>query len=181
MRSLKKAYNLLTKFEIWFLFIIFFLTTVAVVVNVFLRKLFNVSFPWIDELSRFIMLITICLGLSIAVTNDSHPRMDAVQGLFRGNAKKAMVLLADLITVAILAIVSWYAIQQGIKTIRNNADLATIPLKLWMFWIFIPIGYVGAVIRGIVNIVFDILDFSGKDPRKLPAESTGSPGEEVEE
>lgn len=181
MRSLKKAYNLLTRFETWFLFIIFFLTTAAVVVNVFLRKLFSISFPWIDELSRFIMLITICFGLSIAITNDSHPRMDAVQGLFRGNAKKAVILLADLITVAILAIVSRYAIQQGIKTIRNNADLATIPLKLWMFWIFIPVGYVGAVLRGVANIVFDILDFSGKDPRKLSDESTSSPGEEVEE
>ena len=179
MRRLKKAYDALTKFETWSLFIVFFLTTVAVVLNVFMRKVFSIAFPWIDELSRFIMLITICLGLSIAITGGVHPKMDAVQGLFKGNAKKAMILLADIITLVILALVSYYSIQQCAKTIRNNADLATIPLKLWMFWIFIPIGYIGAVLRGIANVVFDLLDFSDRDPRKLSSPNTGESEEEV--
>ena len=168
MKKLKKAYQILTKAEIWFVFIIFFFATAATVVNVVLRKLFAINLNWVDELSRFIMLITICLGMSIAVSDGSHPKMDTIQSLFKGKGHKAIVLVADVVFAVLLIWGAVLAIQQEARTIRTGADLTTIPLKLWVFWLFVPIGFTGGAIRCACNVVFDILDFFGKDPRKLP-------------
>jgi len=173
MKALKKAYDWLTKFEIWFLFIIFFFATVSTVINVFLRKVVGTSFNWIDELSRFIMLITICLGMSIAVTEGTHPKMDSIQLLFKGKARQAIVLVADIVFAVILVFSSIYAVKQGIKTIHTGAVLATMPLKLWMFWIFVPLGFTGGAIRSMFNVAFDVMGFVGKDPRTPAAAEDG--------
>ena len=168
MKALKKAYQVLTKVEIWFLFAIFLFATVSTVVNVILRKVAGSNLNWIDELSRFIMLITVCLGMSIAVSSDIHPKMDSIQLLCKGNARKVIVLIADLIFAVLLIIGAKFAIQQEIKTIHTGAVLSAVPLKLWVFWLFIPLGFTGGAIRGVCNVIFDLMGFFGKDPRQLP-------------
>ncbi len=177
MKTLKKIYDVLTKVEVWALFIIFFFATASTVVNVILRKLFAFSFNWIDELSRFIMLITICMGMSIAISHGSHPKMDTIQALFKGKGKIAVTLVADVVLTALMAFGAFLAVQQELKTIANSADLATMPLKLWMFWLFVPLGFTGGAVRSLFNVIFDIMGFQGKDPRQTMAET----GEEVEE
>lgn len=170
MKTLKKLYNSLTQIETWFVFIVFLFATVATVVNVILRKFNGISFNWIDELSRFIMLITICIGMSVAISHNAHPKMDSVQSLFKGKAKQVVVLLADIILAGLMVLGAYLAIKQEIKTINNGATLSTMPLKLWVFWMFIPLGFTGASVRGILNVVFDIMGFSGKDPRLTEGE-----------
>ena len=177
MKRLKKSYQILTTVETWFFFTIFFFATVATVINVILRKLFGLSFNWIDESSRFIMLITMCLGMSIAVTGDIHPKMDSVQAIFKGKGKKIIVLLADLVFTFIMIVGTRYAIAQELKTYKTGAALSAIPLKLWVPWMFIPIGFAGASIRGIFNIIFDIMGLYGKDPRTSEKEEVGKEGE----
>ena len=168
MKGLKKAYEALTKLETWFMFLLFFVTTLAVVINVILRKLFSMSFPWIDELSRFIMLVTGCVGLSVAMTGDLHPKMDSLASVFRGRAKQIFRLVGNIVTLVIMAIVAWYSVKQGIKTIHNGAMLGTVQMKLWVFWIFVPLGFVGATVRTALNVVFDTMGLFGKDPRTAP-------------
>ena len=169
MRFLKKAYKVLTKVEIWFIFLVFLSATIATVINVIMRKMFGTSFNWIDELSRFIMIITVCMGMSLAITEKSHPKMDAVQGLFRGTAKKVVLLIADIVLAAVMIYVSTLAIGQEIKTIRTGAAISTLPLKLWMFWMFVPLGFTGGSIRALFVVAFDIMAFCNKDPRKPDA------------
>lgn len=166
MKTLDKMYKALTKVETWFVFAIFFFATVATVINIISRKLFGVSFNWIDELSRYIMLITTCIGMSVAISNDGHPRMDLLHRTLKGKARKVIVFIADLILAAILIIGAYYAIQQGINTFVNGAKTSTLPLKLWVFFMFIPLGFTGASIRSIILVYYDFLDLLGKDPRK---------------
>ncbi|NLI21103.1 MAG: TRAP transporter small permease [Clostridiales bacterium] len=177
MSFLKRTYKILTQVETWFVFLIFLSATVATVINVIMRKVFGTSFNWIDELSRFIMIITVCMGMSIAITGRSHPKMDAVQGLFKGNAKKIVLLIADVVLAAIMIYVSVIAIGQELKTIRTGAAISTLPLKLWMFWMFVPLGFTGGSIRALFVVAFDIMAFWNQDPRKLDAAPAA--GEEV--
>lgn len=130
-----------------------------------MRKLFGISLSWIDELSRFIMLITVCLGMSIAISNEGHPRMDILSRVLKGNAKKVVLLLADISLAVAMILGANFAIAQEIKTIRNAAIVSTMPFKLWVFFIFIPIGFVGGAIRSLIIVACDILGFLNKDPR----------------
>ncbi len=176
MKVLKKAYIALTKFETWFIFIVFFFATVATVINVILRKYFGLSFNWIDELSRFILIITVCLGMSLAVSEGSHPKMDSIQNIFKGKQRLIIILIADLILAAIMIWGSRLAIEQELKTIRNGASTSTLPLKLWVFYMFVPLGFTGGAIRSLFVVYFDLLGFWNKDPR---AKAKVSGGEEA--
>ena len=168
MKLLDRMYKTLTKVETWFVFVVFFFATVSTVINIISRKLFGVSFNWIDELSRYIMLITTCIGMSVAISQDGHPRMDLLHRTLKGNARKVIVLIADVILAVTMIVGAYFAIQQGIKTYVNGANTSTLPLKLWVFFMFIPLGFTGAAVRSIILVYFDILDFLGKDPRKIP-------------
>lgn len=176
MNALKKAYKILTKFEIWFMFILFFFVCVSVVVNILSRKLFSYSLNWVDELARYIMLICTCLGFSIAITERSHPKMDTVQMLLKGKARKVIVLVADVILAIIMIWFFILSIQQGIKTIKNAASTATLKVPFWVFFTFIPLGAFGASIRSLILIYEDLVSFK----RQPETEEGALPEEEVQ-
>lgn len=156
MKTLRKIYDLFSKAEKYCLFAVFFFATVAVVVNVFGRKLFGFSFNWLEELNRYILIICTFVGASIATTDELHPKMDMVVGLLKGRKKVVFELISSVILAAFLAVMTFYAFKQLGNMLKFSAMTATLNVPVYVFFAFIPIGFCGMTIRALVGIVLKI-------------------------
>lgn len=156
---MKKLYKILTAVETYFLFILFLFTSFSIVVNVMGRKLFGFSFNWLEEFSRYVLIIVTFIGISIATTRNIHPKMDAVQNLFKEKAHLAIQIIAKLIFAVFMCIMFYYSFRQLRNMMRIPASTATLKIPLYAIYMFLFAGLLGTSIRSIVSLGMTVRDF----------------------
>lgn len=172
MKTLKKIYDVFSEIEKYLIFAIFFFATIFVVINVFGRKLFGFSFNWLEELNRYILVVCTFVGASIGVTLGNHPRMDSVLSLLKGRARLIVEVVSTLIFTGFAGYMAYYAFRQLRVMVRLSAMTATLKVPVYVFFMFIPIGFLGMTVRGFVKLLMQIRDavrYHKPDP-ELPAE-----------
>ena len=97
MKALRKIYNGFTLMEKILVTALFMFITLAVVFDVLRRKLFGISLPWIEELSRYALVYCTMICASMGISIDGHTRMDAVTDLLHGKVAKIVRILSNLI------------------------------------------------------------------------------------
>lgn len=157
---LKKAYDILTKFEMAIMSGMFIFLSFAIVADVICRKTINVSFSWLQELSRTFFIISTFMGTSLAVTRDDHPRMTAVLEFLPPKARKIMQCISDLICVALFSFVCYFAFRQVGNVARMGTMTQSLKIPLYLIYAIIPISTLGMVIR----YIFRIVDRLRRDP-----------------
>lgn len=154
MKTLKKVYDIFSKIEKYILFAVFFFATIMVVINVFGRKLFGFSFNWLEELNRYILIFSAFIGGSIAVTSDMHPRMDSVLQLLKGKVRLAFEAVSGVLMTGFLGVMTYYALLQLQQMIRISAMTATLFVPVYVFFAFIPLGFLGMTVRSGIKLIF---------------------------
>lgn len=114
------------------------LTTYSVVTRDFL----NVSFPWIDDLLRMLLIWSVYLGaVMLCLTND-HITMDVVYVRFPSGIKRVIDWLVSLSTVGVctyLAYLGWQSVERSIR-LKEMTLSGTLPA--WPGYLAIPVGLV---------------------------------------
>lgn len=175
MKALKKIYDIFSLVEKYAIFAVFFFATIMVVINVLGRKIFGFSLNWLEELNRYILVVTTFVGASIGITLGNHPRMDSVLSLFKGRARLVVEALSTLILTALVALMAYWAFKQLGVSIKINASTATLKVPVYIFFAFIPIGFLGMTVRCIAKLIMDIkaiVDYK-KPEAEVPAVEGG--------
>ncbi|MDO4312014.1 MAG: TRAP transporter small permease [Eubacteriales bacterium] len=163
MKKLKKLYEIFSSFEKYFLFLVFFLATIFVVINVFGRKIFGFSLNWLEELNRYILVCCTLVGASIAVTDGRHPRMDSVVGIFKGRARLVIETVSMLIFVIFSAFMAYYAFRQFAVMQKLGAMTATLNVPVYVFFVFIPIGFLGMTVRSALKLIMMVKETADEE------------------
>ena len=158
MKALKKVYDIFSLIEKYAIFAVFFFATVMVVINVLGRKIFGFSFNWLEELNRYILVVTTFVGASIGITLSNHPRMDSVLSLIKGRARLIVECISTLILTVFVAIMAYWAFKQLGVMIKLNASTATLKVPVYIFYMFIPIGFLGMTARCIAKLIMEVRD-----------------------
>ena len=159
MNAMKKLYKIFTLVETYFLFSLFLFTSVAIVVNVLGRKIFGFSFNWLEEFARYVLIIIAFVGMSIAVTRGIHPKMDAVQNIFKGRAGLAIKIIAKLIFALAMCALFYYSLRQMRIMIRFPASTATLKIPLYAIFAFLSAGFLGASIRSLIDLALTVKEY----------------------
>ncbi|MBC6437583.1 MAG: TRAP transporter small permease [Rhodobacteraceae bacterium] len=124
------------------------LTALVIAVEVTARKLFHVSLVGADEISGYVLAITVTWGASLALIRRAHVRIDVVQAHLPRFFRVALDILALLSLLSVTLLFAWYATRLLHTNIRTGAVSNTqmevpmwIPQSLWVagFWIFAAI------------------------------------------
>lgn len=76
-------------------------TTLVIFLQIIMRSIFNSSITWSEELTRYIFIWQIWLGVSIAERDNEHIYLEIVNSIVKSNrAKSAVRILAALIMIA---------------------------------------------------------------------------------
>ncbi|WP_298963956.1 TRAP transporter large permease subunit [uncultured Roseibium sp.] len=139
----------------------------AIVTQVVLRYAFNLNFPKLDELQwHFYGLVTM-VGVSYALTTDSHVRVDLLHMQLSRRAQRVVEILGILF---LLAPFIWLMIDQGfdyfVESYRVNerSSSATGLAYRWAFKAIIPISFVLLGIAATARLLHDVHAIFVADP-----------------
>jgi len=75
----------------------FFIMCVIVIMSVFLRYFFSFSFRWVDELTRYLFIYVVFLGIPIAFRQKTHVKIEYFASFFSKRLKYLVLFFTDLI------------------------------------------------------------------------------------
>ena len=152
----KKLIAILNDFENYVGAAILLVMLVLLTVQVITRYLFKFAFTWTEELSTILFVWLVYLGCSAAVLKGQHLRIDLLLNAFKGKAKKAALILTDVITMAFCAIM----VPSMLNVIGNLASRSSTTMLLKIpqsaVYTIIPFALIMTIIRFVQEIVIII-------------------------
>jgi TRAP-type C4-dicarboxylate transport system permease small subunit len=143
--------NFLNHFEINIGTFIFIILTILLNVQVITRYAFGKAITWTEELSTILYVYLIYLGVSAAVLERKHLKIDFVQDLVPFKAKRIMLIISNIIMIGFCI----YMISPLMQLIRNlgtsTSPILNIPKSL--SYSIIPISMVISSIRLIQDTI----------------------------
>ena len=108
--------------------------------DVFARYLFSAPIRGSVEIVEYAMALVIFIALPLVTRNRGHVSVSLIDGLVGGAAKRVKILLCDLLSAAMLAVLTWRLWVQA------SEDLAHGTRTIVLGWPHAPLYYAMAVL-----------------------------------
>jgi TRAP-type C4-dicarboxylate transport system permease small subunit len=131
------------------------MTAVSLIIfgQVVSRYGFNYTPIWSEELSRFLIVWSIFIGVSIGVRNNQHIGVDAIIRFLPHRLKVASEVLLNLIGVIVLAVLIFNSIEFIQHTMEFEQLSPAMRIPMYIPYIAMPVGLSLSIIHFIHNIV----------------------------
>lgn len=111
--------------------------------NVLLRYVFKTGAVWAQELEWHLMSPIILLGMSYAIQQEGHVRVDFVFAKFPHWLKAVIDALTHVLVLAMALIIVWLSLDyvgQSFGNSEGSPDPGGLPMR-WLLKAFIPVGF----------------------------------------
>ena len=107
-------------------------------IQVVARYLFESSLVYSEELSRYLFVWTVFLGLPVVAKRGGHMAVTALSGRLKGAAARMMSVAAYLVGIVFMATM----IVQGFEMVQRTSQQLSPAMEISMSWVYlaIPIG-----------------------------------------
>jgi len=131
------------------------MTVVSIIVfgNVVSRYGFNYTPIWSEELSRFLVVWSIFIGVSIGVRKNQHIGVDALLRFLPHKLKTASEVLLNLIGVVVIGILIFNSIEFIQHTMEFEQLSPAMRVPMYIPYIAMPVGLSLSIFHFIHNIV----------------------------
>ncbi len=125
---------------------------IVMFMQVIMRYVFKASLSWSEELSRYLFVWMVFIGMGYGVKKSSHMRIDMLEH-FVPRLKKPLEILANLslLVFAGLMIQPGISVLKAIKASGQTSPAAGVPM--YFVYVGLFIGFLLVVIRVIQNFV----------------------------
>jgi TRAP-type mannitol/chloroaromatic compound transport system permease small subunit len=116
---------------------------VLMAVNVLLRYAFSIGSVWSQELEWHLLAPMVLLGMTYALNQGEHVRVDVFYARYSPRAQAAVDLLSSLLAVVIAALVIRYSIGYVMQS-YSIGEISSDPGGLthrWVLKAMIPVGF----------------------------------------
>lgn len=152
----KKILVVLNEFENYAGAALLLVMLILLTLQVITRYVFKFAFTWAEELSTVMFVWLVYLGCSAAVLKGQHLRIDLLLNAFKGRAKKAVLILTDLITMAFCAIMVPSMLNVIGNLAARNSTTMLLKLPQDVIYSIIPFALIMTIIRFIQEIIIII-------------------------
>ena len=138
------------------------LTTLIIFVQVIMRSVFNSSLTWSEELTRYIFIWQIWMGVSIAQKDKAHIKVEILKSFVKN---QKVIAVVDVIATILLIAFNIFLVTSGIDLVqqmitRGNVSSA-MRLPMWIVYIVLPLASGIFTLRLIGQVVEDIKGLCG--------------------
>ncbi|MBU2509869.1 TRAP transporter small permease [bacterium] len=128
------------------LFVGYALLLVAIIasIQVFMRYVLNLSFDWVEEASRHLVVMITFIGAGICVRYGSHFAMDALVQYAPNRVKHVLNVVSNLVSCIVMFVVFYFSWVQIEKLHRFES--ITPAIEMPMYVPYLPIGIFSIVI-----------------------------------
>lgn len=131
------------------------LTAVSLIIfgQVVSRYGFNYTPIWSEELSRFLIVWSIFIGVSIGVRNNQHIGVDAIIRFLPHGLKVAAEVLLNLIGIVVLGVLIYTSIEFIGHTREFEQLSPAMRMPMYIPYLAMPVGLTLSIVHFIHNIV----------------------------
>lgn len=126
------------------------LLCVIVFVQVIMRYAYGHSLSWSEELTRYMFVWIIYLGVNLGIRGDNQIKIDILDLAVHGKVRRGLHILQYVISIAACAITMVGSIQ--LIKIGFLASSPTPRAPMWIIYVVFPIGFVLDIIALIRKI-----------------------------
>ena len=138
------------------------LTTLIIFSQVIMRSVFNSSLTWSEELTRYIFIWQIWLGVSIAQKEKQHIRVELLFSIVKSEKFKEVInIIATLIMIGFNIFLVIYGKNVVDQMIRRNTLSGAMRLPMWIVFLALPVSSAIFCLRLIGQIVTDVKALTG--------------------
>lgn len=142
----------------------------VVVAQVFFRYVLNASLVWAEEAARYLLVLTIFLGASVAMRRGTHIRITAFLGLLAPGPLRAVELFAQGAACVVYAVLVWY----GAALARENFTQASPAMRIPLGWVYLMIPVAGVLLAiQAVHRIAGLMVAEGPAASGAPADERG--------
>ena len=171
--------KILDRLEEWIISLMLLAMTGLTFVQVVMRYVFNSGMTWALELTTVFFAIMIFVGVSYGVRVGSHIGVDALVKLMSPAKRKAVSILAVVLSLVYVGFVLTGSMQYVLKMKDVGIELEDMPIERWQVLAVMPLGMVLTGYR-FLQILYDLV--TGRaDSFKLADEAAEAMGLKAEE
>lgn len=125
--------------------------TILIIICIFLRYIFGITFIWAEELITFIFIGTTFFGAVLCIRDDEHISISFLVDSLPPKFKKAFYVANTLITIAVLVIL--FVVSIGWIGIGGDKITNGLRIQIIWFYLFIPISFGGMILLSIFKLI----------------------------
>lgn len=141
---MKKASNILDLLENFFAIlasILIVFVTLSVLLEVFSRMLFNISYSWVHEISEYALLYLPFLTAGWLLRDNEHIVIDLIEEMLTPRLKLVIDIFIGLVGIFVSVILIWYGLLTTVDYLINGIRSQTnLHVPKAYIVIIIPIG-----------------------------------------
>ena len=171
--------KILDRLEEWIISLMLLAMTGLTFLQVVMRYVFNSGMTWALELTTVFFAIMIFVGVSYGVRVGSHIGVDALVKLMSPAKRKAVSILAVVLSLVYVGFVLTGSMQYVLKMKDVGIELEDMPIERWQVLAVMPLGMVLTGFRFL--LVLYALATGRADSFKLADEAAEAMGLKAEE
>ena len=145
--------HILKNLDAYFAGLMFAITLVIVVVNVFMRYFVGHILPWGEEVATSCFVYTTFIGAAWCLRTHQHVGVDLVVDRMPAGVRKAVQLLTDLVIVVLNSYITYLSVQFIISSKMKTMPILKISSIYLNSSLFIGFGLMA--IYSLVNMIQD--------------------------
>lgn len=138
-------------------------TTLVVFAQVIMRSIFNSSLTWSEELTRYIFIWQIWLGVSIAQRDKAHIKVELLNTFVKNEKVRAVV---DIFATLILIAFNIFLVAKGSELVQQMIQRGNVSgaMRLPMYYVYaaLPVSSFILTLRLLGQLVEDCKKMAGK-------------------
>lgn len=117
------------------------LMSLATIVNVIFRYIFNAPFEWAEEFSRYAFIWVVFIGAAVTTKHKKHIIIDTLIVAVPEGVKRALFVVADVMSMILMLLLVYYG-----WVLMSYATQPTATLKIPQYWVYLCVPISGALI-----------------------------------
>lgn len=129
-------------------FILLALICIVMGLEVVARYVFNSSFRWAAELSRFLFIWFIFVGSSYAIVKNTHIRIEAIFSFLPKKLQPHIEFFGNILWFVFSLLIAYLGFDYSINMLSEGTNLSSaMRIPMGIIYIAIPVGYVLMAMR----------------------------------
>jgi len=133
--------KILDHLEEWIISLMLLAMTALTFTQVVMRYVFNSGLSWALELTTVFFAVMIFVGISYGVRVGSHIGVDALVKMLGPQPRRAISILAVLLSLLYIGLVLTGASQYVLKMRDVGIEFEDMPIQRWQVLAVMPLGY----------------------------------------
>ncbi len=142
---MKKILDMIEKYSLAVIIILFSVMVFSIFLQVVLRYVFNMGNSWAEELARYSFVWLVLLGAAVAVRRGRHMRIDFFINLFPLRVKRVIETMLNFSLALFLIVLTYYGVRLVLLAHRQLSTGLSLPMSY--AYASIPVG-------GILMLIF---------------------------